>query len=184
MELPAMETFNVPASIIGFSGRAGAGKSTAARYLALKHGHTIVKFADPIKNMLRAIGIEEEAIEGGSKTQPHPLLCGQTPRYAMQTLGTEWGRDIIGGEFWTSLWANEVYQHTRVVADDVRFENEAALIKDMGGVLIEVQALDASAASVDHVSETLPFEADHVLKNAKDDTLFGLLDLLVAGAGQ
>jgi hypothetical protein len=48
-----------------------------------------VKFAGPLKSMCMALGLTEAHIEGHLKEVPCELLCGQTPRHAMQTLGTE-----------------------------------------------------------------------------------------------
>ena len=88
--------------LLGIHGKAGSGKSTAAQVL-IDGGFKRVKFADPLKNMLRAIGLTDQHIEGDLKEVPCDMLLGQTPRHAMQTLGTEWGRGCIGGEFWTCL---------------------------------------------------------------------------------
>ncbi len=46
----------------------------------------------------------EDKIEGSLKAKPCSLLAGKTPRHAMQTLGTEWGRNCIGDGFWINLW--------------------------------------------------------------------------------
>ena len=49
--------------VIGFIGVQGAGKSTAAKLLE-KHGYKLSSFATPLKDMLRAIDIEEKYITG------------------------------------------------------------------------------------------------------------------------
>ena len=41
-------------------------------------------------------GMIRRMIDGDLKEAPTPLFEGRTPRHAMQTLGTEWGRDRIG----------------------------------------------------------------------------------------
>ena len=46
----------------------------------------------------------EEEIDGRWKEHPCSLLLNKTPRYAMQTLGTEWGRELIGENIWTHIW--------------------------------------------------------------------------------
>lgn len=128
--------------IIGFSGPAGAGKSTAAKILVEQHGFRLVKFAGPLKAMLRAIlpGDDlDEWIEGALKETVHPVL-GCTPRRAMQTLGTEWGRQCINPDIWVSLALDAICADaSNVVLDDVRFENEAQMIRSCGGVVIEVR---------------------------------------------
>lgn len=79
--------------VIALTGLAGSGKSTASKYLVEKHGYQLVKFAGPLKDMLRAIGFGEDDIEGNGKELSNSLLCDKTPRHAMQTLGTEWGEN-------------------------------------------------------------------------------------------
>lgn len=124
--------------LVAFTGAAGAGKSTAARLLIDNHGYTLVKFATTLKNMMRAIGLSEDQIEGNLKERPAQELCGMTPRYAMQTLGTEWGRNLIGYNVWTNLWSLEAVKHKRVVVDDCRFDNEADSVYGMGGTIIKI----------------------------------------------
>ena len=140
--------------LIGITGRAGSGKSTAADVL-LKAGWARVKFADPLKNMLRAIGLSDRHIEGDLKEVPCDLLQGKTPRWAMQRLGTEWGRQCIGESFWLDLARREIAltiaQGVPVVVDDVRFENEAQLIRDLGGTILQITRGNAETPS--HASE-------------------------------
>lgn len=127
--------------IIGFSGPAGAGKSTAANFLVKLHGFRLVKFAGPLKAMLRAIMPGDdmnEWIEGALKGTVHPVL-GQTPRHAMQTLGTEWGRACMGSDFWVNLARHEVAGGDDVVIDDVRFQNEYEMITGLGGKVIQIR---------------------------------------------
>lgn len=132
--------------IVGIIGRKFSGKSTAAGTLAEQNGFTVVKFADPLKEMIRTLfyvaGYDEheteEYIEGSLKEAPVDILGGKSTRHAMQTLGTEWGRTCIGDEFWTTLFLARASQRRLVVCDDCRFENEANLIADQGGVLIRL----------------------------------------------
>jgi hypothetical protein len=138
--------------IIALVGNAGAGKSTVAEYLQEVHNYKLVKFAGPLKTMLRAIGLDDEEIEGSRKEVPCDLLCGKTPRHAMVTLGTEWGRDLIGDDFWAGLWQEEAAARINsghvVVVDDVRFENEMRAVQKMGGVLWHVYRPDHAGSSI------------------------------------
>lgn len=126
--------------VVALSAPAGGGKSTAARYLVDGYGYTLVKFAGPLKSMLRLIGLTDAHIEGQLKEVPSPLLCGKTPRHAMQSLGAAWGRDCIGPDLWRNVWyetAADVLDHGgRVVVDDLRFPNEHEAVRRLGGVVV------------------------------------------------
>lgn len=150
--------------VVAFTGLAGSGKSTAADYLIGK-GYTRVKFAQPLKDMLRSIGLTDEHIEGNLKDEPCDLLLGWTPRYAMQTLGTEWGRDLLGATFWERLWRrNALNACGSVVVDDCRFENEAAAVRDLGGIVIQIVGRGGIAGG--HASEA-GVEADAMIANRR-----------------
>lgn len=135
--------------LIGISGSAGVGKSTAAQYLSQQHGFVHLKFAGALKAMLRTLlALTGEAeidrlIEGDLKEMPPPALGFRTPRHAMQTLGTEWGRDCMGENFWVDICKQQIQreimlEQNSVVVDDVRFENEAAMIRSLGGKVIRL----------------------------------------------
>ena len=127
--------------IVGLVGAAGCGKSTVADILTA-FSYSRLKFSQPLKDMLKSIGLTNEHTEGKLKEVPCDLLSGRTPRHAMQTLGTEWARDMMDKDFWLNIWKSKVldarngmYLFDNVVAEDCRFKNEAALIKSLGGEL-------------------------------------------------
>lgn len=173
--------------VVALTGAAGAGKSTAASYLIKEHGYTLVKFAAGLKTMMRVIGLSEEHIEGSLKEVPSKLLCGKTPRFAMQTIGTEWGRNIIGEDFWANVWfdtaADVLDQGGRVVVDDCRFENEAKKVRELGGVVVRLAGRGGIAGA--HASEAGLREVEVIMANG--GTVGGLhqsLDALIAPAGR
>lgn len=141
--------------VVAFTGAAGSGKSTAADYLVREHGYVRVKFAGPLKDMMRAIGLGEAEIEGDLKEKSCAALNGRSPREAMQTLGTEFGRKCMGENFWVNLWrakASDVLDHGgRVVVDDCRFPNEAAVVRQLGGMVVLLRGRETTVAS--HESE-------------------------------
>lgn len=169
--------------LIAFTGPIGCGKSTAAEAL-IEEGWVRVKFADPLKNMLRSFyascGIEdptfvEARIEGGMKEEPDPFLAGRTPRYAMQTLGTEWGRNLIAPDLWTLAWEQRVLNMASrdldVVVDDCRFPNEAESVRSLGGMVVRIDGR-SSGAKAKHASEKFDFEADVTVTNVRDRDAF------------
>ena len=75
--------------LVGVIGYRQVGKSTAHTHLVTARGYTHRPFAGPLKNMLRVLGLSETHLDGSMKEENSDLLCGRSPRYAMQTLGTE-----------------------------------------------------------------------------------------------
>lgn len=155
--------------IIGFAGRMHSGKTTAAKELVYI-GFTRVRFAGPLKAMMLALGLTEEEIDTNPILKEHPceLLCGKSPRYAMQTIGTEWGRNIIGQDLWINAWKRAVSKlpaHIPVTVDDVRFENEAEAIRYLGGKVVRIIRPETDTISLTHDSERMDFPVDEVIEN-------------------
>jgi len=166
-------------NIIAFKGKIGSGKTTAALYLINTRQYARLRFADKLKAMLRKLGLTERELDGDLKEVPCELLGGKTPRYAMTTLGTEWGRDMIHSNLWVnalnrsmiSLMSTGV---TKFVIDDVRFVSEANYIESLKSkynvLFVGIERGGIKSEST-HISETeidyiFP---DHVIYN--DDTM-------------
>lgn len=153
-----------PPRIIGFAGPIGAGKTAAADHLCRAHGFARIRFAGPLKDMMRAIGLSDREVDGDLKETPSALLCGRTPRHAMQTLGTEWGRELIAPDLWTTLWSHRARRGgTPVVADDVRFGNEVAAIHALDGIIVRIERPGCTASG--HASETQAIDVDLTIVN-------------------
>lgn len=126
--------------IIGIMGALSSGKSTAAQVLVEDYGFVRLRMADILKDMLRTLGLSAEEVDGRLKETPNGLLCGKTPRHAMQTLGTEWGRQLIGDQVWVNATllkiANirEVNPGANIVIDDIRFMNEVDMVESFKAV--------------------------------------------------
>lgn len=156
-----------PRTIIAFTGLAGAGKSTAALHLTNNRGWHRLRFAGPLKAMMAALGLTAAEIDGDRKEHPCDLLGGKTPRWAMQTIGTEWGRQLIAPDLWIRAWQHALAQvpaGVPVVVDDCRFPNEAAAVIAAGGILVRIERPDAGTASV-HESEQHALPAARILHN-------------------
>lgn len=175
--------------LVGFTGLAGSGKSTAANWILRNHANPIkVPFAGPLKKMLYEllrdalpatwhIKAREYIEDPVLKNEPIPFLGGYSARRLMQTLGTEWGRKAVHEDFWVGIAASKVERimgtpqkrgpntPLKVVFDDVRFANEAMMIRAYDGVVVRV-VRPGIAPVEDHDSETLDFEADIVLDNS------------------
>lgn len=155
--------------IIAFTGRAGSGKSTAAA-MVVKHPNArraaVNSFTKPFKQML--IGLltyalndkdagQRLATDPTVKEKPIPELGGVTPRFLLQTLGTEWGREAVDPDFWVYVAAHRADRNIRaglgMVFDDCRFENEASLIRRLGGIVIGVKGRENPDVPTTHASE-------------------------------
>jgi hypothetical protein len=171
-----------PPRIVGFSGKAGAGKTSAALILVAMAGYARLSFAAPLRDMLLAIGLTAEDLSEG-KAIPHLLLGGKTPRFALQTLGTDWGRRTICNDIWLGIARHRMQQALStgesVCFDDVRFANEAAMIRSLGGLVVNVERPGSPDIAPDHASEVgLPSDMiDHRI-SATD--LAGLRSQLLA----
>lgn len=160
-------------TIVGFTGRKGSGKDTASQVLEAV-GAVNLKFAGALKLMIATLlvyqGVDRNTahrmVEGDLKEVPTKYLGGRTPRYAMQTLGTEWGRDLLSKTLWVDILERAALQYESVVVSDVRFPNEVAKIKAMGGPVFRIER--GVPANDEHPSEALIdlLEVDGVLVNA------------------
>lgn len=178
-------------SIIGITGLAGAGKTLAANWLVANHAQVVpAAFARPLKRM--AYELIREALPKGwphtaaeylndpvLKETPIPFLGNVTPRRIMQTLGTEWGRQAVDTDFWVKIAEAKIealmgsgfkgkdQPRLRAVYDDVRFGNEADMIRRRGGVILRILRPGAEKAATisAHASEHMDFDADITLVN-------------------
>lgn len=140
--------------LIGLTGRARAGKSEAAKVLLEEYGFVELSFAAPIRkfvaDLLQVSLVELELI----KEIPHKLLDDKTPRYAMQTLGTEWGRQMIDDQLWVKSCWHKAKGNINIVISDVRFDNEALAILAEGGIIVRIERPDGQKIqSSTHASE-------------------------------
>lgn len=142
--------------IIGFTGLKRCGKDTAADYILKKLGAKRVMLADPIKRGLMAMfGFSWEQVNGENGYDREQILpeYGVSIRHMLQTLGTEWGRNLINPDVWVIRQAAELDPDTLYVMSDVRFKNEAELCRQ-NGVLIHVYVPDDEGKERDrHSSE-------------------------------
>jgi hypothetical protein len=146
--------------IIALTGAKTVGKTTIAKALsAYAINSRILSFATPIKEMLLAMGVPKEAILGEKKETVIKEI-GQSGRELMQSLGTEWGRQMIHQNIWVYALQKKIdsgFDQT-IIIDDCRFENEAKWVSERGGKIIMIKR-DGVSYDDEHSSETpLPFQ--------------------------
>jgi hypothetical protein len=173
--------------LIGITGAARSGKDTAADYLCEQIGFKKYSFATPIKAAVKTMfGLTEDHVNGHLKEVVLPDL-GVSPRFLMQTLGTEWGRKIVNDQVWLLAAQRQIENcyhggHGRIVIPDIRFENEASFIREKGGLLIHVNRPDCEKVLA-HESENgvsvMPYDAQ-IINNGTLKQLYNQVELSVS----
>lgn len=139
--------------IIGICGLIGSGKGTVADFLVERRGFTKISFADRLKDGVASVfNWDREMLEGDTedsrawreKVDPywstetgHPI----TPRLVLQLFGTDCMRNGFFDGIWVSLVKKQLLENpdSNFVIPDVRFENEANMIRSIGGKLWRVK---------------------------------------------
>ena len=142
--------------LLGVTGLARSGKDHAADYLAKHMKMHKYAFAEPLKTMLKSVFGDH--FHEGDRSGICPETC-KSYRVMMQTLGTEWGREMMNPQVWVNLVAKrwreveagchmvqEGRDHTGykgyiaegMVLSDVRFDSEAEWIQLNSGVILEI----------------------------------------------
>lgn len=144
--------------LIGLTGFAGSGKDTLADSLIELFGFTKYSLANPIKRGIETLFSLDSGIWDRHRKEEVIPFLGVSPRRLAQTLGTEWGREIVGDDVW--LKAAEAYirehdpdEERAWVIPDVRFDNEAAWVRAHGGLVVHIERPNVRAVET-HSSES------------------------------
>ncbi|GAA5231788.1 hypothetical protein FOZ76_14620 [Verticiella sediminum] len=171
-----------PYLTIGLCGREGVGKDTVAGILHALVGFHRTAFADPLREEVSAaFGVDPRVFtDRDQKSKPdivlaigrcadgdfirtmHALGCEigtpRSPRDIMRWWGTEYRRSKCGSDYWLRLMEDHLDTVRRngtrkIVITDVRFPNEARLVRAHGGQIWRVYRPMADKAKAEHISE-------------------------------
>lgn len=182
--------------LLALTGLPRSGKDTIADHLVKQHGYVRVAFADPLKEAAAILlnrSIDDcHGRHGYDREQMMPEW-GFSMRWFLQIFGTECLRQQVHPDFWIKrmeiLLTAEVAHRDeanlnpdfKVVITDCRFENEAAMIREKGGTIVEVRRNGLTGSQ--HVSDkgvTLTLDDLIVPNNGTLQELYALIDNLAA----
>lgn len=152
--------------LIGISGSMGSGKDTAAAFLVAQHGYGRVAFGDAVREesatAIRFGALPYEmpaalrlALADCGETEVHAKPTSSRVRSLLQWWGTEYRR-AQDGAYWVKRAGRKVEPIRRYVFSDVRFANEAAWIRSLGGKIWKITGRASGESGFEgHVSEML-----------------------------
>jgi len=128
--------------IIGLSGYAQSGKDEIANVL-IQQGFERAAFADTLREALLALnpmagyGIFLNDVVATVGWEEAKRLYPEVRRL-LQRMGTEAGRNIFGEQIWVNKTLGKLDPQKHYIITDVRFQNEADAIRDLGGQMWRV----------------------------------------------
>ena len=156
--------------IIGLSGYAQSGKDTVAKILIENYGYERVAFADAIKDLLIKMN---PILEDGYRLNEHVQEFGwelakarPEVRRLLQDLGLG-ARVIIDDHIWVVAALQKMYDVDKnYVITDVRFENEAVMVKQIFGEVWRIEREGVGPIN-SHVSESQlsNWDFDRIINN-------------------
>lgn len=160
--------------ILAFTGPMGCGKTTACDFLLSQHPFTKLSFKTPlIEELKRNFPQLLQDLSAHYGMSVNDLFLKKPPmvRHLMQEYGTDVRRKD-DKDYWVKEWKRAAVGD--ILVDDVRFLNEAAAVRELGGKIIRLTRPDLNASG-GHVSET---EMADILPDYTIETSLGDLDTL------
>lgn len=171
-------------NVIGLTGYAGAGKDYVCDLLRTQFDNaglmaTRIAFADGVKQDIEeTLGLSDFAAKGITATKLREKPYSPEIRKLLQW----WGTDLRRAEdedYWVKLGIAQAGVEWNmggadlIIFTDVRFQNEADVIHNAGGLVFQVVAEDSLRAErvggtlpPSHASEVIDFEVDGIIQNS------------------
>ena len=184
--------------LIGLGGKLRSGKDAVADRLVSEYGFAKVGMSDPLHEALLKLDPIVAPLPGAESASLHSMRYSnlieeigyvrakERPevRRLLQTLGTNIVRDMIDVDAWTRIMGETVRklreQGRDVVVSGIRFPNEAAKIRQLGGDLVWVTRPAEGASAHESEDSIRPQEFDFGIPNIDTlDVLYSKVDNLV-----
>lgn len=169
--------------VIGLAGHAQVGKDTIGGILVRDYGFTRVSFADNVREAVYRLNpiveywCSGDCDDGDVEPEAWPIkvlvdhygweyvkVNYPEARRLLQYMGTEVGREMFGESCWTDMALRQAEGIDRVVFTDVRFANEAQVIRELGGDIWLVTRPGTGPVN-DHASDRIDFQTDSEFGN-------------------
>lgn len=173
--------------LVGLTGVARSGKDTVGGILVDKLGFERRAFADKLRAValgadpyvtLAPEGLSPRVVNDWRRLSEVVALAGwegakafPDVRRFLQRLGTEGVRDNLGEKVWIEGASRDLIEdlhrgglNRSIVFTDVRFPNEADVIRNLGGEIWRITRPGHEALN-NHVSEVQPFTPNRIITN-------------------
>lgn len=135
--------------IIGISGYAGSGKDTLANCFE-QYGYKRIAFADKVKELAVRLNPElQKRIDNAEELEDIKRTDPDVRRW-LQEVGVT-AREVLGDDVWVRA-ALDGLGDGKYVISDVRFKNEAEMLRQRGACLIRINRPGVGPAN-NHISE-------------------------------
>lgn len=166
--------------IIGFCGKAGSGKDTAANFLVNNYGFTKLSLAKPVKDVAKLVfGLtDEEVYDPLLKEKPLDRYPFLPPRVLLQKIGTDYFRKDFP-DVWIKNFQREAVKYENVVVADVRFPNEVSVCDKVYRVVMpELEQIKNNQHESETALDSYNFDKLINLKNNMNGFYIGIRNLM------
>lgn len=172
--------------LIGLVGQKRVGKDTFADYLVKNYGYIKMSMAKPLKEACKTIFQLTDKQLNEDKEIPDPRWNNVTPRKILQIVGTQLFRNDLNkyipelNELENTIWIHnfnlwyEKNKDKKIIIADIRFIDEANMIKSHNGILIKINRGEFNYNDLHESEQELSkINTDYIINNNSDlDTYY------------
>ena len=176
--------------IIGLHGKIKAGKTTVAHHLVKHHEYEEIAFADELKSHCKTkYDLTHDQLYTQSGKETVDPRYDMSPRQILQKEGTIMRNCDLTAKYsyFVSIVLEKIEKikkispHKFIIVSDVRYEDEAAMIRSLGGYIISItRDLNIKDSAYLHESENQHIVSDFkLINNSTKQILYKKVDDLM-----